>query len=306
MKKLLIPSHIQIEVFRGCNAKCEMCPLNLNYPKNEFIIKKGRMSEENFQEIVNKFLPYVSQIKYVSLWELGEPLLDRGLFKKIKYLKKYNFKNIAIATNADLLDEKKQIKLLKTGIDTIICSIDSIDKKTHESIRMNTNFERVVKNVQSCIEKRNKGNYKTRFLIRMIRQELNYLQWPKYVEYWEKFIDRTKRDDIIAFNIHNWGGTISKEKVDFTTPCLDINERMIIDFNGEVTLCCGENPIKKKIKLGNVLFEDPIKIFNNEIFRHYRKMNIRGLRGHLDLCKECNIPDRRRKRILSTTPHQNL
>lgn len=112
MKKILIPSHIQIEVFRGCNAKCKMCPLN--YVKNKLIIKKGRMSEENFQKIINKFLPYVSQIKYISLWELGEPLLDKGLPEKIKYLKKYNFKNIAIATNADLLDEKKTNRFIRS------------------------------------------------------------------------------------------------------------------------------------------------------------------------------------------------
>jgi len=247
MKKILIPSHIQIEVVRGCNAKCRMCPLN--YAKSELPIKAGRMSEENFKKIINKFLPYVSQIKYVSLWELGEPLLDKGLFWKIKYLKKHNFKNVAIATNADLLDEKKQMGLLEAGIDTIICSIDGTDKKTHESIRINTNFERVVKNVQSCIEKRNKGNYKTRFLIRMIRQKLNYKQWPKYIKYWEKYIDRTKRDDIIAFDVHDWGGTRCKEKnIDWSIPCLDLNERMIIDFDGEVTLCCGEIAGKKRIR----------------------------------------------------------
>jgi MoaA/NifB/PqqE/SkfB family radical SAM enzyme len=246
-------------------------------------------------------LPYVSQIKYVSLWELGEPLLDKGLFWKIKYLKKHNFKNVAIATNADLLDEKKQMGLLEAGIDTIICSIDGTDKKTHESIRINTNFERVVKNVQSCIEKRNKGNYKTRFLIRMIRQKLNYKQWPKYIKYWEKYIDRTKRDDIIAFDVHDWGGTRCKEKnIDWSIPCLDLNERMIIDFDGEVTLCCGE--IAGKKELGNVLLEDPIAIFNNEIFRYYREMNLKGLRKYLYPCRECNIPDQRKRRILTTAP----
>lgn len=304
MKKLEIPNYLQIEIHRGCNARCIMCPLN--YMNDLDLIKKGRMSEENFKKIIDKFLPYVPQINYISLWELGEPLLDPGLFEKIKYLKKHNFKNIAIATNTDLLNETKQKELLESGIDTIICSVDGIDKKIHESIRLNTNFERVVKNIQSCIEKRNKGNYKTRFLIRMIRQKLNYQQWPDYVKYWEKFIDRKKRDDIIAFNVHSWGGSQIKEKreVDWSIPCLDINERMIISFDGEVTLCCGDVPgSKNKIKLGNVLFEDPIDIFNNKIFKYYREMNKNGLRRYLYLCRECNIPEQRKTRILTTTHH---
>lgn len=303
-KSLIIPSYLQIEPFRGCNAKCSICPLN--YAKDDLEIKKGRMSEKKFKKIIDKFIPYVPQIEYVSLWDLGEPLLDKGLPEKIKYLKKYNFKNIAIATNADLLDEKKQVDLLEAGIDTIICSVDGINKKTHESIRLNTNFERVVKNIQSCIKKRNKGDCKTRFLIRMIRQKLNYRQWPEYVKYWEQYINRTKRDGIIAFDVHTWGGTRVKEKesIDYSISCSCINEKMIIAFDGEVVRCDGDVPWKKKERLGNVLFEDPIAIFNNEVFNFYRETHRKGLRGHLYFCRDCDIPDQRRKKVVSTAKNK--
>jgi len=299
-KSLIIPSYLQIETFRGCNAKCSICPLN--YAKDKLETKKGRMSEENFRRIINKFLPYVSQIEYVSLWNLGEPLLDKGLPAKIKYLKKHNFKNIAIATNADLLDEKKQIDLLRSGIDTIICSVDGINKETHESIRINTNFDRVVKNIQSCIEKRDKGNYKTRFLLRMIRQESNYQQWPEYVKYWEQYINRAKRDDVIAFDVHTWGSTRLKEKegINYNIPCSCLNEKMIICFDGEMARCDGEIPWKKREKIGNAFTEDPIAIFNNEIFNFYREAHRKGLRGHLYFCRNCDIPDQRKRKVVST------
>ncbi len=301
MKKLKIPTHLLIETIRGCNSRCIMCPHFL--AEIELEVKNGRMSEENFEKIFNKFIPHVSKIKFVSLWGLGEPLLDKGLFEKIKYLKKHNFKNVAIATNADLMNEEKQTGLLESGIDTVICSIDGIDKKTHESIRRNTNFENIVKNVQSCIQKRNLGKYKTRFLIRMIRQKSNYQQWPQYVKYWKKYIDNTKRDDIIAFDVQSLGGVITKEKgsIDYNISCSDINKNMIIDFDGEVTLCCGDTQGgKRKLKVGNVLKEDPIAIFNNKTFRYYREMNINGLRGHLYLCRKCDVPDRKKERITTS------
>jgi MoaA/NifB/PqqE/SkfB family radical SAM enzyme len=299
MKKLEIPIHLQIETVRGCNAKCVMCPLN--YAEDVLKVKKGRMTEENFKKIIDKFLPYVSKIKFVSLIGIGEALLDKGLGKKIKYLKKCNFKNIAIATNAHLLNEEKQKELLESGIDTIICSVDGINKKTHESIRLNTNFEKVIRNIQSCIEKRDKGKYKTRFLIRMIRQQLNYQQWPKYVKYWEKYIDRKKRDDIIAFDVHNWGGTrVKEENIDYTIPCPFILEKIFIHFNGNVSLCGCSADILNNIILGNALTEDPIAIYNNKITRYHREMHKKGLRSYLFLCRGCNIPDQRRKRILST------
>jgi len=299
MEKLEIPIHLEIEVVRGCNAKCVMCALNYAEGK---LLERGKMGEENFKKIINKFLLYISKIQFVSLIGIGEALLDEGLFKKIKYLKKYGFKNVAIATNAALLDEKKQINLLESGIDTVICSIDGIDKKTHESIRLNTNFDKVVKNVQSCIEKRNKGNYKTRFLIRMIRQKLNYQQWPEYVKYWERYINRKKGDDIIAFDVHNWGGTRVKETVDYAIPCPLMLEKTFIAFNGDVYPCFSSG-ILKEAKIGNALVEDPLAIYNSQVLKHHRAMHRAGLRGYLYLCRGCNIPDQRMKRVLSTAYH---
>jgi len=277
-----------------------MCPLWC--PGSELAVRRGGMSEENFEKIVDKFIPYVSKIKFVSLWGLGEPLLDKGLFEKIKYLKKYNFRNVAIATNADLMNDEKQMGLLEAGIDTVIFSIDGINKKTHESIRRNTHFENIIKNVQSCIEKRNLGKYKTRFLLRMVRQKSNYQQWPEYVKYWKKFIDNKKGDDIIAFGLQSLGGLLKEQgSINYNIPCLDINERMIMDFDGEVTLCCGDIPGRKgRFKIGNVLREDPIVIFNNKVFEYYREMNASGLRGHLYLCRKCDVPDRRRERTTTS------
>ena len=298
-EKLELPIHLEIETARGCNAKCVMCPLN--YAEDELEIKNGRMSEESFRKIIDKFLPYVSKIKFVTLLGIGEPLLDKNLCKKIKYLKQHNFTNIAIATNADLLNEKWQLYLLESGIDTIICSVDGIDKNTHESIRLNTNFERVVKNIQSCIEKRNRGYYKTRFLIRMIRQESNYQQWTEYVEYWENYINRTKRDDIIAFDVHTWGGTRIKEKtVDYYIPCPLLSEKLFIGFNGDIHLCFSSG-ILKNTKIGNAITEDPISVYNDKTARYHRILHKEGLRGYLHLCRGCNIPDQRKKRVISTS-----
>jgi MoaA/NifB/PqqE/SkfB family radical SAM enzyme len=299
MKRQIIPNHIFIETVRGCNAKCVMCPLT-NAELESF---GAKMSDKNFKKIIDKFAPYVSKINFVSLWGLGEPLLDSGIFEKIKYLKKNNFRNIAIATNADLMDDKKQNELLESGIDSVICSIDGIDKKTHESIRRNTNFENVLKNVQACIKKRDAGGYKTRFLIRMIRQESNYKQWPAYVKYWKKYIDNSKRDDVIAFDVQSLGGILNNKKriLDYSIPCLDVNEKIMIDFDGEITLCCGDIPGKKgKSKIGNVLKEDPIKIFNNEIFAYHREMNAKKLRGFLYLCQKCDLPDIRREKVVTS------
>ena len=70
------------------------------------------MPEKMFENIIDSLEPYKQKIEKVDLFGLGEPLLDKFIFDRIKYVKKRGFRNVAISTNADLLDENKQDLLL--------------------------------------------------------------------------------------------------------------------------------------------------------------------------------------------------
>ena len=165
---MLIPKRIAIETIFGCNASCTMCVIDLPTER-----KKGIMPFEMSKHILDELLPYKNQIDRLDFFGLGEPLLDPYLFQRIKYAKEKGFRNIAISTNADILNKEKQKKLLETGIDVVLFSIDSVKKEIHEKIRRGVKFERVVGNCQSIIKMRDRGNYKTRFIMRFIRQNCN-------------------------------------------------------------------------------------------------------------------------------------
>jgi len=60
-----------------------MCPLN--YANSELGIKSAVMSDDDFKKIIDKFAPHASKLKLTSLIGIGEPLLDKGLYEKIKY-----------------------------------------------------------------------------------------------------------------------------------------------------------------------------------------------------------------------------
>jgi len=128
--KLLIPKRLTIETVFGCNASCTMCVIDLPTKR-----KKGIMPLEMSKYILDELASHKNQIEMLDLFSLGEPLLDPYIFQRIKYAKEKGFRNIAISTNADLLDKEKQKKLLETGIDTVLFSIDGVKKETHENIR---------------------------------------------------------------------------------------------------------------------------------------------------------------------------
>jgi len=295
---MYIPSHLQIETINGiCSSRCIMCTFET------WTRKKNTMSTDIY--ILNNFLKYKDKIEYMTLHGLGEPLLDKGLAEKVKIAKDMGFRGTGFASNCTHLTEDIAIKLLDAGLDTIICSIDGICKETHEAIRVGTDFDQVVSNVHRFIELRNKFG-KTRVLIRFIRQEKNRHEFDAFKAYWKEKLDSELGDDVLVFDVHNWGEKLDNyAQLDFnefvrehSLKCEDVYSRMLIYSNGDVGLCCADD--NGFYKLGNVIHDDPIEIYNNSIFTHFREMMDHGRLLELKECKNCTIP---RSRFIK---YQNL
>ena len=273
---MLIPRRLTIETVFGCNAKCIMCPID--FPTKR---KKQIMSSDMYVSIVDSMAPYASQLEKFDLFGLGEPLLDPHLFDRITYAKRKGFRNIGLSTNGHLLTAAKRELLLKSGIDTIIFSIDGAKKETHEGIRVGTDFDRVVRNCVDTIRLRDECGLRTRFVIRFIRQERNYDEWDAFKLFWLSVISPQKRDFITVYDAHSWGGKVAT-KFDIlkghlanpeieAMPCHHLNNLIILS-DGSVPLC-SEDWLDSPFRLGNVRDGSPIDIFNCEKFNRIRAVH---------------------------------
>jgi molybdenum cofactor biosynthesis enzyme MoaA len=299
---MLIPKHLQIETVNGyCTARCIMCTID------QWTRKPEIMDNSTFTTILEKFKPYRQSIRYLTLQLCGEPLLDKHLAAKIKIAKEMNFKGTGFATNCTELNETASENLIAAGLDTLICSIDGIQKATHESIRVGTNFEQIVSNVTQFIKLRNQIG-SSRVMVRFIRQKANYSEWPAFLEYWSERINPDLGDEVVKFDVHNWGSDLPEyeqmkvyqENDNQKLICQDIYERLIIFANGDIGFCCVDD--NGFFKLGNAIDDDPIHIFNNYPFTHYRTMMNSGKINELDHCKNCLVP---RSRLLRSIESQS-
>jgi sulfatase maturation enzyme AslB (radical SAM superfamily) len=268
-----------------------MCPVNLPTGR-----KKQIMDEKLFRSIIDSLIPYIGKIEMMDLFCLGEPLLDPNIPERIRYVKDMGFRNVAISTNANLLDTPMQRFLLETGIDTIIFSIDGVNKKTHESIRRGANFEKVVSNCESIIQIRNDGNFRTRFVFRFIKQELNKDEWPAFIEYWKKRISQARNDIICAYDVHSWDSgndsiELMKRTIDHEIdkiPCHVIFNVLYILADGTVPLC-SEDWIHANYRFGNVEKMSPIDIFNSSEFNRIREIHVKGTKNTITQCSKCTV-----------------
>jgi sulfatase maturation enzyme AslB (radical SAM superfamily) len=263
------------------------------------------MSNSTYREILDKFIDYKDQIEYVTLFFMGEPLLDKTLPDKIKYSKDAGFRGLNIATNLALLTEETSKKLLDSGLDTIIFSVDGVKKETHEQIRHGINFEQAIRNAKTFIKLREK--YDTNIFLRMIYQDSNKDEWEDYKSFWNKLVTRPG-DKVMRFNIHNWGSSKKINMNDYSVEkiaCVDVFRRMMILADGTLGFCCADDN-GDMFKMGNVLKEDPIDLYNRDPYVKYRREMETGNIGKLKYCSTCLIPASRLVRDTEATNAEDL
>ncbi|MDY6915707.1 MAG: SPASM domain-containing protein [Candidatus Cloacimonadota bacterium] len=83
-------------------------------------------------------------------------------------------------------------------------------------------------------------------------------------------------------------GEIFKKKKEVKEPCLRPATQLVINWKGEVLLCCMD--YYAKVVLGNIKNEKLWTIWNSEKFQNYRNLLKKGERQKIDICKHCDDP----------------
>ena len=296
------PEKLEIELARGfCTASCPMCSID------ETKYNKVVMKFEKFKAIVDSFGEHIDKINHVNLVGLGEVLLDKKLDEKIKYLKLKGVDHVSFPSNASLLDAATSKKILDAGLGEIIIGIDSMNKPIFEKVRRDLIFEEVLENTLSHIKVRDKYDYNSKIMIRMIINKDNSNEWNSYVKYWEKLLNFDKGDMILYFPEHNWSdhdypNSEGKPKiVKKDIRCDYIYDRLCLDAHGNVKFCCIDINASFFGGIGNVLLMDPIEIFNSDYFVNSRRLMNEGEINKIKPCSTCNVPIQRSQRGYSNS-----
>ncbi len=292
---LLIPKRITVETVFGCNLSCTMCDIDAPTER-----KKRAMPFELYAKyVIDPLVPYKDVIETIDLFGLGEPLIDRLLFKRIRYAKAQGFRNVGISTNADMMPPGKRYQLLESGIDNVIISIDGASKATHERIRRGSLFERTVGNTLALINERNQGNYPARIVLRFIRQEENWREWDAFKTFWALKINRSKNDIIACYDVHAQGPVVGKSQALIQIgssrtdeiereACPIISNIIHILADGTVTLC-SQDWLHARYNFGNVKDKSPIELFNAPQFKEIRSLHSAGNKNQMAICSGCTI-----------------
>jgi len=281
---------IRIENTNMCLLNCITCP------REKMSRKKGRMSYAEFVDICGRISEYIKSpsVKYFDVHGYGEPLVDKEISRKIRYVKD-NFPNVKIrmvstlyVATEILLDE-----LLQSGLNEIVLSHYGASEADYRLIHGARNYYKARHNIEYLVRKNSElGNP-----LEVIFENLNFsniltseqektrrytLQnWQKtLVEYGVKIRDIAQP--------HNWGSAYHNMNVSPSICSIvsGFRSRVLqVTWNGDVIPCCFD--YNADMVFGNLFSVDIETIFSSELYKHFIRCHADNELENFAPCRVC-------------------
>jgi len=148
-KHIEMPTNgIMLETCSACNYNCIYCSRKqVSAARNANII-----SIDNIEYIANEVKE--NKIKHIHFFKLGEPFLDKDIYKKLQILKEKNpIITISTSTNGLLINNPEKIEAALM-FDYIYFSIDGINTEMQNKYQRGADFDKIMDNVKMIINKR--------------------------------------------------------------------------------------------------------------------------------------------------------
>ena len=121
------PVFCDLVITENCMLRCKMCKMWQGKDNG------SGLPVEIWKRFIDSFADFVgdkAQVQFVG----GEPLLKEGILELIVHTAKKGFLT-TMTTNGYLIDEKMARNIVASGLSTLVLSLDSIKRQTHDFLR---------------------------------------------------------------------------------------------------------------------------------------------------------------------------
>lgn len=260
---------LQIETINVCNAKCKFCAV----PHQK--VKRPPMTDEVFRRIIDSAADY--KVETVMPFLNGEPLLDKGLISKLKYVnEKLPSSSVVFYSNGNLLTAEKAKELSEIKNLGINFSVNHVLEEGRQAI-MGLPLAPAIDNILNF--KEICPDAKVGVSAVMNTSYMTPSQMGEFVEEW-----RSAKIQASLFNDGNWAGKL-RPSYNVSGSCSRPDTTLTFLSTGDSCLCCYD--IDGIVSFGSIKDKSIEQIWNSEELERYRFLNDAGRRKELKLCGSC-------------------
>jgi len=311
------PYYYLIDICNVCNLRCPLCPTGIDTLGRV----QGVMRFEEYRQILDKVKRHAL---VVSLYNHGEPFLNKDIFKIIEYTARNNIgTNVSSNFNWPTPIDPKDI--VRSGLEYVTVSLDGVTQESYQQYRVGGDIDEVFENMKNLLAAR-----------KALRSKTPFVEWQFIVfKHNEQEIERARQlaaewgVDLIRFvapavqpelmddpsAYERWmpedplylerTPTIAADRgYIYDRNCFYLYRSMAIHYGGGVTPCCFTH--ERKFDFGDILHSTVAEIWNNHHYRSARMLfNRRQPQGErlsvvCDFCpifrqsghRTCGVPSR--------------
>ena len=268
--------YLDVEPTNYCNFDCAFCV------SKQAKRPRGYMDIELFKDICKQGKD--NGTKGIRFLRWGEPLLHPDIIEMVKIAKSYNLLT-HITTNGSYLTDVKCKGLTKSGLDSIIVSMQGLNKEEYIKFRGN-HYDKTVEGIHNLLKNRIDTPYIT---ISTTTTDETEEERNEYKEYWKGIVD----DVSIGYT---WFKRL-QDKVPIKTylerckklphlfKCQEVMVKLSIDWDGTVSPCCLD--YDQQLSVGNMKDDTLLYLWRSPQVEAIRTLLSQKRQDLFDLCKTC-------------------
>lgn len=288
------PYTVSIEPTFLCNLRCPECPTGAGMIRRENPYIDIEVYQEFIDEIKNTTL-------YLLLYFQGEPFMNKDIFRMIKYASERKIYTV-ISSNGQFLNDEISRKIVQSGLDRLIISVDGTDQATFEKYRVGGNLGKIIDGTRYLNTHRKENNdIKPEIIFQFLVFRHNEAQVKVFKKFaresgadraWiksaqvinpDKVLQTIPGNPLYSRYLDDQGSEI-KIKNRLKNQCTRLWRTCVVTTDGNVVPCCFDK--EAKYIMGNIKETVFREIWNSERYMEFRK-RILSDRGQTDMCNNC-------------------
>lgn len=290
-----LPISVSIEPTTSCNLRCPECPSGLR----SFTRPTGMMEMDLFRKMTDEMK---SHVVYMNFYFQGEPFLHPDLTKMIRYAHEQKIFT-STSTNAHYLNEETSRRVVKSGLDRMIISIDGTTQETYEAYRVGGTLAKVIEGTKNIIAAKRQLQSRTpeivfQFLVvkpnehqiedvKRLATELGVddvvFKTAQVYEYENGNELIPTNDEYSRYRKTTSGKWELKNKLE--DHCWKMWHSCVITWDGNVVPCCFDKDAQHK--LGTLKTFSLREVWFSEPYKKFRSAILKG-RKEIDICRNCS------------------